>query len=85
MIFGFITFDLVRLEALNIQLKNLAIQWVMENMFRTIPSVDLVFFLSDVLPHLDPDLLDDLHQQGVHVMVQSSAHLHILAVVGSGK
>ena len=35
--------------------------------------------------HLQPDLLDDAHQQGVHVVVQGSTHLYILAVMGGGQ
>ena len=35
--------------------------------------------------HLEPDLLHNAHQQGVHVVVQSCTHLNILAVVGNSK
>ena len=31
-----------------------------------------------------PDLLDHTHQQGVHVVVQLGAHLHVLDVVTLG-
>ena len=48
-------------------------------------SPHIVSSLVFLHPHLQSDLLHDAHQQGVHVVVQGSAHLHILAVVRDGK
>ena len=58
------------------------VQSVFKYQVKSLPCVKLV---APDLPLLEPDLLDNSHQQGVHVVVQGCAHLHILAVIGCGQ